>query len=140
METGSYKNFPRFLESCAQLERGLWWLQLHRHPDLAALESPLETYPRKTPRIPLRTSTLERCLCPVAPPEHLEFRTSDLVIRGARKGKQLAQDQTVSHAQQHTKTRHLPSFLAPAAAAPLTQPGCGGRTFSSSFPIFCPVK
>ena len=79
METGSCENFPRFLESCAQLERGLigLWLQLHRYPDLAALESPLETSPRKTPRIPLRTSTLERCLYPIA---HLRTSSSEPLI------------------------------------------------------------
>ena len=74
-----FENFARFLESCAHLERGLLclWLQLHRHPGLAALEDPIEVYPRETPRTPLRTFTLKRCIYPVA---HLSTSSSEPLI------------------------------------------------------------
>lgn len=44
----SCENFARFLESCAQLERGLLysWPQIHRYMDIVVFEGSIETYPR----------------------------------------------------------------------------------------------
>ena len=47
---------------------------------------------------------------PYSPLEHLEFRTSDLVIRGTRKGKQLAQDHTVESCTATYKDK-APAFI-----------------------------
>lgn len=60
----SCENFARFLESCAQLERGLLylWPQIHRHTDIVAFEGSIKTYPGVALRTPLRTSTLKRCI------------------------------------------------------------------------------
>ena len=77
---------------------------------------------------------------PYSPPEDLKFRTSDLVFRGSgRAGSLPKTTQWVMHSSIQGQGI-LPSFLAPAAATPLTQPGCRGRTFSSFLPIFCPVR
>lgn len=97
----SCENFARFLESCAQLERGLLclWLQLCECTAFAALEGLVEIYPREAPRTSLRTSTLKRCIYSIA---HLSTLSSKPLIWSETSGGPERESNTVSHAQQHT--------------------------------------
>lgn len=77
----SCENFARFLELCAQLQRGLLylWPQIRRHTDIVAFEGSVETYPRAGSKDPFEKPHSEKMLIHTNT-QHLGTRGPSLML------------------------------------------------------------